>query len=96
MDDQYEKPYLVIVDDDVNFSKSLRLALEDTYEISLIHSIEAAKRSFRKKLPELSLIDLNLPDGNGVDLFRELKRYNDTPVIFLMTACATAEMPSRH
>jgi len=96
VDSQSDKPYLVIVDDDVNFCESLRLALEDTYEISMVHSIESAKRSFQEKLPELTLIDLNLPDGNGLDLFRELKRYNDTPVIFLMTACATAEMPSRH
>ena len=33
----------------------------------------------------------NLPDGDGVDLFRELKRQNEAPITFLMTAHATKE-----
>ena len=31
----------------------------------------------------LMIIDVSLPDGNGFDLYQEIKRYNSTPAIFL-------------
>jgi len=91
MDNRHEKPSLLIVDDDANFGESLQLALDDTYEISLAPSIETAKRSIREKLPDVVLIDLRLPDGDGLDLFRDLTLYRTMPVTFFMTAYATKE-----
>ena len=40
----------------------------------------AACKNFK---PELAVLDVMLPDGNGFDLLRELKRISDFPVLFL-------------
>lgn len=36
--------------------------------------------------PDLAILDVMLPDGNGFDLMKRLKKNNDYPVLFL-TAC---------
>ncbi|HBR02153.1 MAG TPA: DNA-binding response regulator, partial [Ruminiclostridium sp.] len=32
---------------------------------------------------DLAILDVSLPDGNGYDLCREIKKVSDTPIIFL-------------
>lgn len=81
----------MIVDDEANFGESLQLALEDDYEISVAHSIEEARRLFREKLPDVALIDVMLPDGNGVDLLSELRTHGEMPVSIIMTAYSMLE-----
>jgi DNA-binding NtrC family response regulator len=89
MIDRHEKPYLIIVDDEINFGESLHLALDDAYEVSVTHSVEEARNSFRKKFPDVVLIDMRLPDGDGIDVLRELKPYGKIPIAIVMTACGT-------
>ena len=37
----------------------------------------------KEKEPDLILLDINLPDGTGFDLFKKIKEYKDIPIIFL-------------
>jgi DNA-binding response OmpR family regulator len=89
MIDRHEKPYLIIVDDEINFGESLQLALNDAYEVLVTHSVEEARNSFREKFPAVALIDMRLPDGDGIDVLRELKLYGEMPIAIVMTACVT-------
>jgi len=87
--DRHERPYLIIVDDEINFGESLQLALDDVYDVLVTHSVEEARYSFREKFPAVVLIDMRLPDGDGIDVLRELKLYGEMPIAIVMTACVT-------
>lgn len=82
-------PYLIIVDDEPNFSESLQMALEDTYAVSKACSIGSANELLKEKIPDAILLDIRLPDGNGINLLRELKGIDPMPVVIVMTAHAT-------
>lgn len=81
------KPYLIIVDDEVNFSESLHLALEDSFAVVKAHSLSSARESLKEGMPDAVLLDLRLPDGNGIELLKEL-RGPVKPVVIVMTAYA--------
>ncbi|HEX8949286.1 MAG TPA: sigma-54 dependent transcriptional regulator, partial [Dissulfurispiraceae bacterium] len=85
------KPYLIIVDDEPNFSESLQMALEDAYAVAKAHSIADAREALRGKSPDAVLLDVMLPDGNGLDFLRELKEAGPATVVIVMTAHATVD-----
>lgn len=86
-----DKPTLLIVDDERNFAESLRLAIEDAFTVSVAGSLESARRILKDNMPASILLDLRLPDGEGVELLRELKESSRQPVVIVMTAFATAD-----
>jgi DNA-binding response OmpR family regulator len=74
---------LLIVEDDPAIGSSLDRALTNAgYACTLVTSIEATRSV--EVAPDLALLDLGLPDGDGLDLARELlTRWPDLPVIML-------------
>ena len=89
MNDPSEKPALLIVDDERNFAESLQLAIDDQYAVSIAGSLASARSELGRSNPVAVLLDLRLPDGDGLDLLRELSRGVDPPVVVVMTAFAT-------
>jgi len=89
--DSPDKPTLMIVDDERNFAESLRLAIEDAYTVLVAGSLKSAREILRNGIPAAILLDLRLPDGEGVELFRVLKDLSRMPVVIVMTAYSTAE-----
>ena len=66
--------YILIVDDEENLTYFLKNALEDkNYLVETAHLIADAKKLIQSKFPDLLLLDLNLPDGNGLDVYRLIK-----------------------
>jgi DNA-binding response OmpR family regulator len=86
-----DKPTLMIVDDERNFAESLQLAIEDTFTVSVAESLESARQILGKNMPDAILLDLRLPDGEGVELLHELKEFSQLPVVIVMTAFAEAD-----
>lgn len=41
-----------------------------------------AKTAFARRRPELMILDINLPDGDGFGLFRDLHAGSDVPALF--------------
>ncbi len=54
-------------------------------------SCQAARRAFAARAPELMILDINLPDGDGFTLFRELNAGGEVPVLFLSARDADAD-----
>ncbi len=80
------KPTLLIVDDEPLFLKSLGRALKgEGYEVILSHNGREAIESFKKVLPDMVLLDLALPDMDGLRLLRELKGLKEESVFIMMT-----------
>ena len=73
---------ILIVEDDETIREGLKYCLEyEGFEVSLA-SCGNESLPFIKEA-DLVLLDVNLPDINGFDLFKKIKEINDIPIIFL-------------
>ncbi len=86
-----DKPSLLIVDDERNFTESLQFAIEDEFMVSVAKDLESARHELRRSVPAAVLLDLRLPDGDGIELLREIRHLNHPPVVVVMTAFATVD-----
>ena len=50
-----------------------------------------ARRAVEAQLPSLVILDINLPDGDGFTLFRELRSHGDIPILFLSARDADSD-----
>ena len=77
------KPSSLVLEDDVTLARAYQRILESLgYEVAVAHRVDEARAFIRDKAPELLLVDIDLPDGNGLDLMEELR--NDTRGRFLV------------
>lgn len=51
----------------------------------------SARMAFEQQRPELMILDINLPDGDGFALFRQLRAQADVPALFLSARDADAD-----
>lgn len=88
----HPNPKVIVVEDEANLRRFVRLALEaegcDVFEADSVKRglIETGTRK-----PDLLVLDLGLPDGDGIDLIRELRTWSEIPIIVLSARTAEAE-----
>lgn len=75
---------ILIVEDEARIVRTLRLYLEQSgFTVAAVSDGNLALPAFRKERPALVLLDLNLPQVDGLDICRAMRRLNDTPIIML-------------
>ena len=75
---------ILVVEDDRSLSDGIALALKGSdYTFSQAIDIKTAKAMTQESSFDLIILDLNLPDGNGLDFLKELHTHAQTPVIIL-------------
>jgi two-component system, OmpR family, response regulator VicR len=75
---------LLVIEDDRQIAEIVRdFLVNEGYEVKLIHSGEKAVKAFDSFLPHLLIIDIMLPDGDGVELCRQFRNRSDLPIIML-------------
>lgn len=76
---------ILVVEDDRGLREGIELALRrEDFLFILCENLKQAEEVLQKKPePDLILLDLNLPDGSGYDLLKEVKRTGNIPVIIL-------------
>jgi DNA-binding response OmpR family regulator len=78
---------IVIVEDDRDLCTGLCKALkEDTRSIVSCENLKSAREQIFLSDPALLLLDINLPDGNGLDLVKEIRGKNLSFPIILLSA----------
>lgn len=81
------KKKILILEDDENLSRGIAFTFEkDGYDAVSSGSIKEGKRLLEQHKIDLIILDLGLPDGNGMDLCKEIRTYSKIPIIML-TAC---------
>lgn len=78
------KSSILIVEDEADIRRFVRMALES--EGYAVHEADTVKRGLIEasaRRPELVVLDLGLPDGDGVDFIRDLRGWSGAPVIVL-------------
>ena len=78
------EPRVLIVDDQQSIRKFLSLALmAQKYEVFEASSGQAANDSAVLHKPDVIILDLGLPDMDGVEVTRLLRQWTQTPIIVL-------------
>jgi two-component system, OmpR family, response regulator len=84
-------PHLLIVEDDLDTAVMLRLVFQQGYRVTLAGDLAQARAALAAAgLPNLVLLDVMLPDGDGRDFCRALKGRHPQIAVILMTAYARA------
>lgn len=86
------KPVVIVVEDEAQIRRFVRLALEA--ENCLVHEAETLQRGLMDagtRQPDLVILDLGLPDGDGVDFIRDLRNWSQIPLIVLSARAGEAD-----
>ncbi len=75
---------ILIVDDDVNICELLRLYIEkEGFETIIANDGKTALEKFEKNTPDLILLDIMLPELDGWQICRTIRKTSDCPIIML-------------
>jgi two-component system, OmpR family, KDP operon response regulator KdpE len=73
---------ILVVDDEVQITRVLRAALQSNgYEVSIAKNGVEALTLYIEKAPDLVITDLSMPEMDGVELTREIRQRDTTPII---------------
>lgn len=79
--------YVAIVDDDSAIRSSLGRALRmENYDVELFEDGASALKSIQLRAPDAIVLDLQLPDIDGLEVCRRIRRSGDTTPILMLTA----------
>jgi DNA-binding NtrC family response regulator len=85
------KPTILIVDDEKTQREGLRAALEDSFDVYLADSAEAATELLERERFDVLLTDFRMPKEDGMKLVLRAKSLPRPPVCILMTAYGSEE-----
>ena len=78
------KPRILVVEDEQAISEPLVESLErEGFDAQVAASVGDAEAAFDEREPDLVLLDVMLPDGDGRDLCRDLRARSEVPIIML-------------
>src|SRR4030095_9686805 len=78
------KPVALIIDDEVQIRRLLRVALEaENYQVHEAENGQQGLIEIANHKPAVILLDLGLPDLEGLDVLKRLREWSETPVIVL-------------
>jgi len=78
------KTRVLVVDDEAAILKFLKPALEaNDYEMTSAGTVAEALKRIAADAPDVVLLDLGLPDGDGKDVIRRAREWSDLPIIVL-------------
>lgn len=76
---------ILLLEDDRALNRGISLKLEkEGYEVLSAFSVKEAEEQFQKGKLDLIISDITLPDGNGMDFCREVRKRSDVYIIFLI------------
>lgn len=76
--------HIFLLEDDSILNKGIEIALKkNAYEVTTAFSYIEALSKYKASGYDLFLLDINLPDGNGMNFCRKIREMSDTPILFL-------------
>jgi len=77
-------PRVLVVDDDPSLLKALRIGLTARGdEVAIARSGAEAVEQVALRRPDLVILDLGLPDTDGVDVCRRIREFSRVPIVVL-------------
>lgn len=79
-----DKQRILILEDDEDLAEGISLSLNSNeLDFTLCKTIAEAKSILQQKSFDLLILDINLPDGSGLELCREIRRSSRIPIALL-------------
>jgi two-component system KDP operon response regulator KdpE len=86
------KPVVVVIEDDDKIRRFVKLALEDDQlDVFEADSVKRGLIEAGTRQPDLVVLDLGLPDGDGADFIRDFRTWSEIPVIVLSARTSEAD-----
>ena len=77
-------PRVLVVDDERQILRALRVLLKEAgFEVATAETAQQALDAVTVRPPDALILDLILPDGNGVDVCRSIREWSEMPIIVL-------------
>jgi len=91
--DTHSAPYILVVDDEPDIRHLVQEILEDEgYEVSVAENGETARAAHRQRRPDLVLLDIWMPDLDGISLLKEWSEEGQLPMpVIMMSGHGTVE-----
>lgn len=78
--------FLLLVEDDLNLGNALSRLLKQHYRVHWVRNLEAAKSHFASAEYDAMLLDLGLPDGDGVEWLQALRSAGSNMPVLIVSA----------
>jgi len=84
---------IVVIDDEAQIRRLLAIVLSARgWEVFMAKTAREGLEEIRARKPELVLLDLNLPDSNGLDALKRLREWSTVPVIVVSVKDSEADI----
>ncbi len=78
------KPKILVVEDESSISEPLaEHLLREGFVPEVVGTVAAAREALERGEPDLILLDIMLPDGDGRDFCRDVRKHSDVPIVML-------------
>src|SRR5271170_7070995 len=78
---------VLLVEDDGMIAQGLQTALRQSgFAVDWMHEGESAARALQSSVFDVVLLDLGLPQRDGIEVLRELRRRGDATPVIILTA----------
>ncbi|MCG6166922.1 response regulator [Leptospira sp. FAT2] len=85
-------PKILVADDDDRIRKMIRISLNAShYDVVESATIQETILKAANEAPDVILLDLQFPDGNGITALKEIRTWSETPVIVLSVLSSDSE-----
>jgi two-component system, OmpR family, KDP operon response regulator KdpE len=75
---------VLVVDDERQILRALRVILRDAgFEVVTAQTVQEALDAAALRAPDAAIVDLILPDGNGIDVCRSIREWSQMPILVL-------------
>jgi DNA-binding NtrC family response regulator len=82
---------VLIVDDEIGARESLRMVLKNDYEVFLAKNAEEAFSKIKEHSPDVILLDIILPDLDGLKVLERVKQNDPSIIVIIVTATTTVK-----
>lgn len=86
------QPVVILIEDEIQIRRFVRAGLEA--QGWLVHEADTARRGLADagtRKPDLLIVDLGLPDGDGIDVIRDVRGWSNVPIIVLSARSSEAD-----
>jgi len=87
-----EKPLILVVDDEPDIRELIKdILVDEGYKVSVAGNGEEARTAFSTQNPGLTLLDIWMPDVDGISLLKEFKQHDANASVVMMSGHGTIE-----
>lgn len=91
MEKAWPKPLVLVIDDETGPRESLRILLKVECDVRCAASVREGLRLFNEEIPDLVIMDIRMPDQNGIEGLREIRKLDAQVSVIMLTGYGTLE-----